>query len=179
MTKIILKNVRLSFPSVFKTETYQGEDTGKYGATFLLPKSDKATKKAIDDSLPEILKKIKVSNIAQIPSDKIFIKDGDISDHSKYPEHAGNWVIRAMNTKKPTVINRDKTPITDDDNIIYSGCYVNAQISPWGFNKKSKGVSANLMGIQFVKDGDRLGAEVVASVDDFDAIDDDALFDDI
>jgi len=32
MSKLILKDVRLSFPSLFETELYNGNDTGKYAA---------------------------------------------------------------------------------------------------------------------------------------------------
>ena len=48
--KVMLKNVRLSFPSLFKTEQYAGEDTEKYAATFLIPKSDTKTVTAIEQA---------------------------------------------------------------------------------------------------------------------------------
>ena len=48
--KVLLKNVRLSFPSLFKTEVYGGEDTGKFAATFLIPKSDTKTVQSIEQS---------------------------------------------------------------------------------------------------------------------------------
>lgn len=178
MTKVMLKNVRLSFPSLFKTETYQGEDTGNYGASFLLPKSDTETKTKIDDILAEILKKIKVKNIAQIPIDKMCVKDGDTLDTEKYPEYAGHWVIRAKNSVRPKTLNRDKSIIAEDDNILYSGCFVNASIEFWGYSKRSRGISANLRGVQFFKDGERLSGNPVASDDKFDSFDDDFSDDD-
>lgn len=49
--KVLLKNVRLSFPSLFKTEQYAGEDTGKFAATFLIPK-------AIQKPLPQLSKPV-------------------------------------------------------------------------------------------------------------------------
>ena len=78
------------------------------------------------------------------------------------------------NNKRPMVIDRDKSPLTEDDNKIYAGCYVNAVIELWfqnnGFGKR---VNANLLGVQFLKDGEPFGDNAGASVDDFDAFGDD------
>ena len=40
--QIIIKNARLSFPSLFKKASFEGKE-GKFEATFLIPKSDKKT----------------------------------------------------------------------------------------------------------------------------------------
>lgn len=70
--------------------------------------------------------------------------------------------------------NRDKTPVVEDDEVLYAGCYVNAIIDLWvqnnGFGKR---VNANLYGIQFVKDGEQFGAGAVDVFDDFDDLDGD------
>ena len=82
--------------------------------------------------------------------------------------------IKAANNKRPMVIDRDKSPLTEDDNKIYAGCYVNAVIELWfqnnGFGKR---VNANLLGVQFLKDGEPFGDNAGASADDFDAFGDD------
>jgi len=39
MSKMMLKNVRLSFPSVFKKASFDGNE-GKFEATFLVDKAD-------------------------------------------------------------------------------------------------------------------------------------------
>ena len=57
--RIILKNVRLSYPSIFKHALYNGESTGKYGATLLLPKEDVKTKKTLDREI----KKAKIEGL--------------------------------------------------------------------------------------------------------------------
>ena len=66
-------------------------------------------------------------------------------------------------------------PLTEDDNRIYSGCYVNASVELWyQKNAYGKRVNANLLGIQFFKDGEAFGeGGTTASGDDFDAFDDD------
>ena len=70
------------------------------------------------------------------------------------------------------VINRDKTPITEDDNVVYAGCYVNAIITLWAQNNSyGKRVNAQLDGVQFVRDGEPFGDGGI-SVDQFDGFDD-------
>jgi len=168
--KIKIKNARLSFPSLFKKAVFNGQD-GKYEATFLIPKSDKKTYQAIMDGIEELKK----ANKAKVSSDKLCIKDGD---EIEYDGYAGHWAVKASNSKRPTVVNRDKTPIVEDDDIIYAGCYVNGVIELWFQNNSyGKRVNANLLGVQFVKDGEPFGdGAKVASEDDFDEIDEDDEF---
>ena len=73
------------------------------------------------------------------------------------------------NNKRPKVIDRDKTPITEEDNKLYSGCYVNAVVDLWVMNNTyGKRVNANLLGVQFYKDGDTFESGSTADDDDFD-----------
>lgn len=164
--KITLKNVRLSFPSIFKRASFQGQE-GKYEASFLLDKKDTKTKALIDAAIEEALAEAKI----KVPSDKRFIRDGDDFDYDGY---AGHWSIKASSNKRPTVINRDKTPLTEEDDVIYAGCYVNAIIDVWVQNNAyGKRVNSNLYGIQFVKDGPRFGSGEIDVTDEFEDIDDD------
>ena len=169
MAKIKLQNVRLSFPSLFHKAVFQGAET-KYEATLLLDKEQH--KDAISAIQAEINERIKVDlKGAKLPADKICLKDGDAIDYDGY---AGCMSIKAANNKRPMVIDRDKTPLTEDDNKLYAGCYVNAVIELWvqnnGFGKR---INANLLGVQFFKDGEPFGDGVGASADDFDAFGDD------
>lgn len=168
--KIMIKGARLSFPSLFQKSQFEGKE-GKFEATLLFPKSDKKTYnqiiKAIEAAKTEANKKVVEKNY--------FIKDGDeIFEEKEYDGYEGMWAVKAGNSKRPTVIDRDKSPLTEDDDKIYAGCYVNAIVSPWvQDNQYGKRVNANLLGVQFVKDGEAFGDAVVASDDDFDDIEDD------
>jgi hypothetical protein len=168
--KIALKNVRLSFPSLFHKATFEGVET-KYEATLLLDKDDHAD--AIKDIRSQMQAGIKAKlDGAKLGADKLCLKDGADSDYDGY----GNaWTLKAANAKRPLVIDRDKSPLTEDDNRIYSGCYVNASVELWyQKNAYGKRVNANLLGIQFFKDGEAFGeGGTTASGDDFDAFDDD------
>jgi len=174
MSKIKLQNVRLSFPSLFRKAQFQGEET-KYEATFMLNKEEHADKiaeieKAIQAGMKEHFKG------AKIPSDKICLKDGDQSGRDEYE---GHYTIKCANNKRPKVIDRDKTPLTEDDGKPYSGCYVNAVIDLWYQNNGyGKRVNANLLGVQFFKDGEPFESGSVADDDDFEEFEvDDEDFD--
>ena len=174
MPKIKLQNVRLSFPSLFRKAQFQGEET-KYEATFMLNKEEHADKiaeieKAIQAGMKEHFKG------AKIPSDKICLKDGDESGRDEYE---GHYTIKCANNKRPKVIDRDRSPLTEDDGKPYSGCYVNAVIDLWYQNNGyGKRVNANLLGVQFFKDGEPFESGSVADDDDFEEFEvDDEDFD--
>jgi len=174
LEKIKISNARLSFPNIFHTSVFGGEDTGKFDATFLLDKKEHA----------EIIKTIKV--YMQLladekfkgklpPDDKICLRDGDETER---PEQQGMMVIKANSKRRPLVINRDKSPITEDDNLIYAGCRVNAIISLWAQNNQfGKRINASLEGVQFCAHDEPFGPPSL-DVDAFDAFgsDNDVVF---
>ncbi len=165
MSKIILNNVRLSFPSLFEKASFDGV-LGKYECSFLLSKKDTETKAKID----EILNDLTDGDNIKVNSDKIAIKDGDALE---YDDYKGHWLIKCTNAKRPIVVGRDKGVITEDDGIIYGGCYANASVSFWLQNNKyGKRINGNLHAVQFVKDGDSFGAGDAGGADDFDDLDD-------
>lgn len=170
MSKVQVKNVRLSFPSLFQKATFSGESTDKYEATFVLDKKEHA------DVIAEIKSKIDTlmrdTFKGKIPADKICLKDGDDLGRDEFN---GKMTIKASTKKRPLVIDRNKSPITEDDNIIYAGCYVNAIFSLWAqSNAYGKRINAQLDGVQFYRDGEPFGDSGI-SVDAFDAFGDDEL----
>jgi|TARA_R110002051_G_scaffold197463_1_gene264920 hypothetical protein len=164
--KFKLKNVRLSFPSIFKRSEFNGQE-GKFEATFLINKEQQ------EDLIKEIEAKIALiqkDNKAKVSPDKICFKDGDFVDYDGYEGHMS---IKAGANRRPTVIDRDKTPLVEDDGKPYAGCYVNAVLELWyQDNSYGKRVNCNLLGIQFSKDGDSFGAGDTDVTDDFDDEDD-------
>lgn len=166
-TRIGIPSARLSFPALFQTTKFGQEDTGKYEATFILDKKEHAEVIAALEA--EITRLQKEEIKSKVGSDKICLKDGDESGR---PELEGKMTIKASTKKRPTVINRDKSPITEDDNIVYAGCYVHAFVSLWAQNNQyGKRINAQLEGVQFARDGQAFGSGGV-SADDFDQFDD-------
>jgi len=166
--KVLLKNVRLSFPSLFKTEQYAGEDTEKYAATFLIPKSDTKTVASIEQACKQAL--VEKYGEGKVPKGfKMPLVDGDDKEYQGYADCV---YIKANTKKRPTLVNRDKTPIVEEDGILYGGCYVNASIDVWVMdNSYGKKVLASLNAIQFVKDGESFGTKSDGA-DDFEDLDD-------
>jgi len=166
MAKIKLQG-RLSFPNIFERASFEGQE-GKYEATILFPKSDTETYDKIIAAIEQCKKENKNT---KVPAAKYFIQDGD---EKEYDGYEGMWAVKAGNDKRPTVLNRDKTPLVKEDEVLYAGCYVNAIIEPWSQNNKwGKRINANLLGIQFVKDGEEFGdGAKVAGADEFDDLED-------
>lgn len=159
MSQIVITNARLSYPHIFAAKAMNEGDTPKYSASFILDKKTNAgvikeIEKAINELTTEKFKGKK------LPADKVCLRDGDLKDDENY---AGAMYVSASNTKRPQVVDRDKkTPLVADDNKPYAGCYVNGVIRIWvQDNKFGKRINASLEAIQFVKDGEPLGAPPV------------------
>lgn len=181
--KVQLSNVRLAFPDLFTAKSVQGSDPA-YSASFLLP-PDHPSVKVIRDAMEQVGKEkwgAKWPNIKKTleAKDKTCLHDGDLKNN--YSGFAGNLFLSARNKVRPLVINRDKSPITQEDGIIYAGCYVNANIDIWAMdNDYGQRISASLNGVQYVRKGEAFGGGSAASSDDFDdlGVDENELVDDL
>ena len=166
--KVILKNVRLSFPSIWNHSEYAGESSGKYEATFLIPENDaqiqelkKAIKSVGEEKLGDGWQKA-----------KICLKNGE---EKSYDGYEGCKYIKASNKNRFDIVDRDLHPITESDNLIKAGDYVNASITIWAINGKwGKFIQAQLNSIQYVKEGEAFGSAAPRAVDDFTALGDEA-----
>lgn len=174
MNRIILRNVRLIYPNLYETESFQGSDTGKYSATFLIPATDKEVLKTIQKEIQNLCKYNQGFNMEELKKkERLCIVKGE--DTNKPETYKGYYRLKASYVNPPTVIDRNKNPIPEENNCFYSGCYVNASIDLWAVDSapNPKRISANLYAVQFVDDGEKIGGvpEVPAEVtDDFDTI---------
>ena len=172
--KIKLQNVRLAFAqNLFEAGTVAGEGKPAFSSTFLLSPTDPQVKTlttAIEAVATEkwgakakdILKQMRAAA-------KTCLHDGDTK--ATYAGFAGNMFVPARNPLRPTVLDKDKTPLVASDGKPYSGCYVHAVLELWSQdNKYGKRVNATLMGVQFFADGEAFSGGGVASDDDFDDV---------
>lgn len=165
--KINIKNARLSFPSIFRKATFQGVEANKYEATFLLDKDKDADQIA---AIEKAIEKFKTETFGEGKAPKSLkltgFMDGDTKDYDGY---ANKMALKATTSRRTVVIDRDKTPLVEDDGRPYAGCYVNAIVSPWFSDHPTGGkqILFNLEGIQFYKDGEPFGDSSI-SVDAFD-----------
>lgn len=167
MSVITLKNVRLSFPQIWTPKAFNEGQTAKFSANFLLDKD--SDKDQIADLKKAIKQAVTVHFNGETPKGlKVFLGDGEDKAYDGY-ENA--MYVSASGKNRPTVIDRDRTPLVEEDGKPYAGAYVNAAISIWIMdNKWGKRVNCNLVAIQFVKDGETFGSGAVKA---------DELFDDI
>lgn len=175
---IMLKNVRVSFPHLFKKPIING-DEGKHGASLMLdPKANKKEIAAIESAIDDLLgERNKGKSLA---SDKLCLRDGEDKGREEYE---GYMVLSANSRKAPLVLGKQREVIKgEDDCEIYAGCYVNAKVSLWFQNNQyGKRVNCELIAIQFAKEGDSLDGgkvsvdEAVEGFDDLDGDDDDFL----
>jgi hypothetical protein len=87
----------------------------------------------------------------------VCLHEGSEKEYDGYSEE--NMYISASSSKRPTIVDRDKSQLAEDDRRPYGGCYVNGIVRLWiQDNNFGKKVNAELMGIQFVKDGEPFGA---------------------
>ncbi len=156
------KPLRLAFPNIFTAKSVNGGDP-RYGASFLLdpkhPSVKEIEKTMLDvavakwaDKGEKILKNLKAEA-------KVCLRDGDLK--SQFDGYEGNLYISAGSTpdKRPSVFDRDKSPLTQADGKPYAGCYVIAGLDIWAQdNVNGKRINATLRWVQFVKDGDAFGA---------------------
>jgi hypothetical protein len=190
---------RLAFPQLFKPEQYQSQGEAMYKATILIPKT--AADPAVTILHPPagaglpitrepstIGKVIDLVGKAKWPKDWAVVKKGalakdkncwhDGDNKSQWAGFEGCWYVSASasSDKRPTVVGRRGEPLTAADGIIYGGCYVIASMEVWaqdnGFGKQ---VNAQILGVQFVRDGDSFGGgSAPARPDEFEQIDDGA-----
>lgn len=161
---IQIRDVRLSYPHLFKKWAKDGEDKekAKFSAKFML---DKKTHGADIKALNEAIVALQNSELkGRIPNDKLCHRNGDDLGREDYE---GYWILAASESVRPTVVNKDKSPVTEEDDIVYAGCYVNVLIRLWAQNNKyGKRINANLVGVQFVRDGDRFSSVERPDTDD-------------
>lgn len=169
--RLMLRNVRLAFPSLFEPSSY-GEGDPAYSATLIM---DPQQAEAIDKAIAAVAKekwgaKADAQLKALRAAGKIALRDGD--EKADYDGFAGMMFVAARSKTRPTVVDGQRQPLMQSDGRIYAGCYVNASIEVWAQdNAYGKRINATLRGIQFVRDGEAFGGGRPAAADEFDEID--------
>ncbi len=180
--KVKLTNVRLAFPVLFEAKTVNGEGKPAFSASFLLDPADPQVK-ALNQAIEQVAKdkwgaKAEAILKQMRAQDKVALHDGDLK--ANYDGFPGNLYVSARSATRPLVIDKDKSPLTEQDGKPYAGCFVNALIELWPQdNNYGKRVNASLRGVQFFRDGDAFAGGGAASEDEFDDISSGATADDL
>ena len=169
-----LDDVRLSFFHGFEPDNF-----GRYSAAFLFLPAHPAAK-AVRAAEVEVAKAKWGEKAGEVfkmlkAQDRAVLKDGDAKfnkDGSPTLGYPGMLYVQANNKMAPLILDASKAPLRADSGRPYSGCQVNAKIEIWAQDSHQWGRRLNcaLLGVQFVRDGERLGGGSVASEDDFEPI---------
>lgn len=183
--ELMLKNVRISFPHLFRRPVFR-DGPGKFGGTLLLNKKEHAALiKKVDAEIKKLCKKSFGKDLAP---DKVCMRDGDFSRD----EYEGHMYLTTNSKGKPCVFAADgKSEIQNEDDCkIYAGCRVNAKIELWVQDSKDNGKRINgaMIAVQFAGDDETLdgstidpekAAEGFEDVGDYDKADDSWMDDEI
>ena len=170
-TVYMLTGARLAFPNLWAPRPGIDGGKAKYGALLILDPANpaiktleaafvKIAKAKWGDKADVVLKGLRVQ-------DRLALHDG--STKAQYSGFEGNMFVSANSDLRPSVFNRDRTPLQPEDGKPYSGCYVNASIELWAQDhpKHGKRINAQLRGVQFDRDGEAFAAGTAASEDEF------------
>lgn len=187
--KISLKSVRLSFARLFVPKAFSEGQNPRYEGSFLLDPSDASHKKVIDKIIDYANDLINTKWDGEVPSSfegcfqyadgetPVLLGKNKFKWRGKpktYDGYEGMFVISSANTTRPTVVDRDRSPLTDADGKPYSGCFVNGSITLWvQDNSYGKRINANLRAVQFVKDGEAFGVRPADAEEEFEVLDGD------
>lgn len=167
-TTMTTGEIRFSYLHVFQPYAQAANAEPKYSTTILVPKSDAATKAAIDAAVRAAIDNgvTKCWNGVRPPQPSICVHDGDggrPSDGTPYGQECrGHWVITASSKNPPFVVDANVQPILQQSEV-YSGMYGRASITFFPYaNSGKKGVGCALNGIQKLRDGEPLSGRVSA-----------------
>lgn len=169
-TEVVTGKVRFSYVSVFTPKASKNGGEPKYSVTLLIPKSDIATKEKIDAAMAAAAENFRANNgqnsLPAKPQHTLYDGDTTRRNGDEFgPECKGHWVITVTSKadRKPGVYDAFRNDILDPAEI-KSGDYGRAHINFYGYNTQgNKGISAGLLGVQKIADGEPLGGSVATS----------------
>lgn len=160
MAQVVTNKARFSYLHAFEPRANNGGEP-KYSVTLLIPKSDSATKQAIDaaiqQTLQEGLTSVFAGQMPARPAIPLYDGDGVRPNGEAFGEEAkGHWVLTASSKQQPGIVDANLQPIINS-NALYSGCYGRADINFFAYNQAGKkGVGCGLNNLQKLEDGEPL-----------------------
>lgn len=175
-TRIMLKNVRLSYAHVWEPQAPINGGDPKYSASLIISKADTATLKMIEEKITELLKTEGPAKfggkVPPLGSLKLPLRDGDTErDDEAYRD---SMFMNASSKTRPGIVDQNVEPIIDRDEV-YSGVYANVSVELYIFNVNgNRGVACGLGNIQKLRDGEALGGGAIKAENEFAVVDDGA-----
>lgn len=193
--KLYVKGVRLSFTaSLFEAKQVQGQGKEKFSVSSIIeadtvacfgefnPDSVNGQQKGLKwGPAKEVFSQAimwaagrqtkwkgkEVEVVTQLKAaDRLFVHDGDAKADT--PGYKGNLFINSSNEIQPQVVDEKGDKILATSGTIYPGVYATVILEPWAQdNQFGKRVNASLLGVQFLRKGERLAGGSVATADDY------------
>lgn len=174
MAVVILKNVRLSYPDLWKPGKPMNEgDTPKYGGQFIFDKDSDAAaaaKKAMTEAAQEVFGANWQAIVGAMEKSKKCVRNGNDNlnkDGAIRDGYVDKLYLVARNKAKPLIIgprrgaNGEFPVLTEEGGKPYGGCYVNVKVDIRAMKAKDRipnQIYATLLTVQFVADGESFGA---------------------
>lgn len=165
-------NVRLSYFHGFEARDYKNNGKFKFSTNFFVEKASPLHKLIEKTMLASVEEKFPGKGAAKLKTFKaskntICYREGDDDD----ADAAGKMVLSAGRLKskgRPKIVDRNNSPLTEEDGKPYSGCWGNVVVDIWTQTGETPGVRAELLAIQFVKEGEAFAGGVNLDTIDFD-----------
>lgn len=177
MTRVKIGKARASYVSVFHPKGVEGAEP-KYSISLIIPKENKALIAQIEQAIKNAFDygKTTLGANAKLERLKTPLRDGD-EERPDDEAYKGAYFINASCKTKPGVSVFKGTKVVDgkkqniienleDEEEMYSGCYVYASVNFYAFNQKgNKGIAAGLNNVLKVADGEPLGGRSSAEAE--------------
>ena len=164
---VVFGPCRLSYTHLFSKYSPDGDpDNGKYMTNVLIPKDEKETVKALKDAIESAKKAGIVSKWGGKEPKKLDLplRDGD-TDKEDDDVYADHFFINAKATTRPGVVDKQRSPIMDEDEV-YSGMWAVVSVTFFPYDVSgNRGVAVGLNNVMKFKDGERLGGRSSAESD--------------
>jgi len=156
MGRLLIENVRLSFPDLFTPRQVNENSEPKYKASFLFA-PDHPAYTALYGEMQKVAADKWGPDGQQVlaglwSAGRTCLHDGNTRQYEGY---AGNMYLSASSEQRPVVVNSDRSPLNKGDGRPYAGCQVNAYVEIYAQdNKYGKRINASLKAVQFAGDGE-------------------------
>lgn len=161
---MVIGDVRCSYAHVFEaSETPSGDM--KFSVCGMIPKTDKALLKRINDGIQEAVKKGLEKNTftkAQVKSLRLPLRDGDEEHEAgdRGPEFKGMMFFNCNSKDRPGVVEKDSAGGFNeimDANGFFSGCWAKLDVNFFPYNTAgNRGIGVGLNNVMKVKEDERL-----------------------
>lgn len=167
-TKVVFGPCRQSYVYLFSKFTPDGgsDATAKYMTSALIPENERETIAAIRKAIEAARQQGIVSKWGGKEPKKLELPLRDGNDREKDAEtYAGHLYINAKCSTRPGVVDRDRNPIMDEEDV-YSGMWAILSVTFYPYDSNgNKGVACGLNNVMKFKDDERLGGRASAAAD--------------